>query len=55
MCVDEEGYSRKFKKPRRASSVTHDDGEFLRYIDALSIRHTDEDHDISALKSDNSH
>jgi hypothetical protein len=51
-CVDEKGYAHKSKMSRRASSVIHDDGDFLRCINALSIVHTDEDHDISALKSD---
>jgi hypothetical protein len=39
-CIDEEGYARTFKASRRASSVIHDDCEFIRFINALSITPT---------------
>jgi hypothetical protein len=38
-CVYEEGYARKFKGTRATSSVVHDDGEFIRSINALTISH----------------
>jgi hypothetical protein len=55
-CIDEVGYARKFKVSRLASSVIHDDGEFIRCINALSITPTTEVREINsilALKSDN--
>jgi hypothetical protein len=50
--VDEQRYARKFNTSRRASSMIHDDGEFLRCINALSIMPTNKEQDISAMKSD---
>jgi hypothetical protein len=54
-CIDEQGYARKFKASRQASRVIHDDGVFIRCINALSITPTTEEREInsiSALKSD---
>jgi transposase InsO family protein len=54
-CIDDEGYARKFKPSRQTSSVLHDEGEFIRCINALSITPTLEQcrsESISALNSD---
>jgi hypothetical protein len=57
--VDKEGYARKFKGTRRASSVIDDDGEFIRCINALTVSPTEERsknydaYNISEVKTDN--
>jgi hypothetical protein len=54
-CIDEEDCARMFKALRRASSIIHDDGEFIRCINALSITPNTEERElnsISALQSD---
>jgi hypothetical protein len=56
-CVDIEGYARIFRVTRRPSNMIHDDGEFIRCINALTIYPTDDEseiynaYNISALKS----
>jgi hypothetical protein len=51
-CVDEEGYARKFKATRRTSSLVHDDGGFIRSINALTISQDDIRETVSAINSE---
>jgi hypothetical protein len=48
-CVDEEGYAPKFKGTRVTSSVVHDDGEFIRSINALTISHDEIRETVSGI------
>jgi hypothetical protein len=51
-CLDEEGNARKFKGTRRTSSVVHDDGEFIRSINALTISHDEIRETVSGINSE---
>jgi hypothetical protein len=51
-CVDEEGYARKFKGTRTTSSVVHDDGEFIRSINELTLSHGSIKETVSGINSE---
>jgi hypothetical protein len=51
-CVDEEGYVRRFKGTRATSSVVHDDGEFIRSINELTISHDSIRETVSGINSE---
>jgi hypothetical protein len=51
-CVDEEGYARKFKGTRTIYSVVHDDGEFIRSVNALTMSHDSIKETVSGINSE---
>jgi hypothetical protein len=50
-CLDKKGYARKLKGTRRTSSIIHDDGEFIRCINALAISQDDKQ-SVSGINSE---